>query len=44
MFAETDHIFVAMGRDYGDVAPLDGVFHGGTGQEMTVSVDVEPVE
>lgn len=42
VFAETDHIFVAMGRDYGDVAPLDGVFHGGKGQEMSVSVDVEP--
>lgn len=38
-----DHIFTAMGRDYSDVAPLDGVFHGGLGQKMTVSVDVEPV-
>jgi transglutaminase-like putative cysteine protease len=40
----TDHIVVAMGRDYSDVAPLDGVFHGGAGQTMTVSADVEPVE
>lgn len=40
----SDHIFTAMGRDYGDVAPLDGVFHGGGGQQMKVSVDVAPVE
>ena len=44
IFATTDHIFVAMGRDYSDVAPLDGVFHGGAGQTMRVAVDVEPVE
>lgn len=39
----TDHIFTAMGRDYADVAPLDGVFRGGAGQVMTVSVDVKPL-
>jgi transglutaminase-like putative cysteine protease len=38
----SDHIFTAMGRDYADVAPLDGVFHGGAGQAMAVSVDVVP--
>lgn len=37
-----DHIFTAMGRDYADVAPVDGVFYGGAGQEMQVSVDVAP--
>ncbi len=42
--ARSDHIFTAMGRDYADVAPLDGVFHGGAGQTMAVSVDVAPVE
>ncbi|MBC2667032.1 transglutaminase family protein [Novosphingobium flavum] len=40
--ARTDHIFTAMGRDYADVAPIDGVFHGGGGQKMEVSVDVAP--
>ena len=44
LIAGTDHIFTAMGRDYSDVAPLDGVFHGGAGQEMEVSVDVIPVD
>jgi transglutaminase-like putative cysteine protease len=39
---ESDHIFTAMGRDYADVAPVDGVFYGGAGQEMRVSVDVAP--
>ena len=43
IFATTDHIFVAMGRDYSDIAPLDGVFHGGAGQTMRVAVDVEPI-
>lgn len=35
-----DHIFMAMGRDFGDVSPLDGVFIGGGGQRMKVSVEV----
>jgi transglutaminase-like putative cysteine protease len=42
MFVGPDHIFTAMGRDYADVAPLDGVFHGGRGQHMQVAVDVIP--
>lgn len=44
VLAGTDHIFVAMGRDYADIAPLDGVFMGGAGQRLALSVDVEPVE
>jgi transglutaminase-like putative cysteine protease len=44
VFATTNHIFVAMGRDYGDVAPLDGVFRGGGQQTMFFSVDVAPVQ
>jgi transglutaminase-like putative cysteine protease len=40
--AGIDHIVVSIGRDYADVAPLDGVFHGGQGQTMEVAVDVEP--
>ncbi|MCW1987335.1 UNVERIFIED_ORG: transglutaminase-like putative cysteine protease [Sphingomonas sp. R1F5B] len=43
MLASTDHVFTAMGRDYADVAPMDGVFHGGGGQTVAVSVDVAPV-
>jgi transglutaminase-like putative cysteine protease len=42
--ARSDHIFTAMGRDYSDVSPLDGVFHGGAGQKLSVSVDVAPCE
>ena len=42
--ARSDHIFTAMGRDYADVAPLDGVFHGGAGQRLAISVDVAPCE
>lgn len=42
LIVEGDHIFTAMGRDYADVAPVDGVFLGGSGQEMEVAVDVAP--
>lgn len=38
-----DHIVTAMGRDYADVAPIDGVFTGQDGQKVEVSVDVEPI-
>ncbi|QEH78710.1 transglutaminase family protein [Sphingomonas sp. C8-2] len=39
----SDHIVTAMGRDYADVAPIDGVFTGQEGQKIDVAVDVEPV-
>lgn len=40
----SDHIVMAMGRDYADVAPIDGVFTGQEGQKIDVSVDVEPLD
>lgn len=39
----TDHIAVAMGRDYGDVAPIDGVVLGKGAQHLATSVDVMPI-
>jgi transglutaminase-like putative cysteine protease len=44
ILAENDHIFTAMGRDFADVSPLDGVFIGGSGQRMKVSVEVTPLD
>jgi len=38
------HILVALGRDYGDVSPIDGVLLGLTGQKLKVAVDVVPVD
>ena len=38
-----DHIVMAVGRDYGDIAPIDGVVLGSGVQAMKVSVDVEPL-
>ncbi|MGL4974313.1 MAG: transglutaminase family protein [Bosea sp. (in: a-proteobacteria)] len=38
-----DHIVVANGRDYADVAPLDGVIVGPGQQKLKVEVDVIPV-
>jgi len=38
-----DHVTVAWGRDYGDVAPLRGVIRGGTAARPQVQVTVEPV-
>lgn len=37
-----DHVIVAIGRDYGDIAPIDGVVLGSGAQDMHVSVDVAP--
>jgi len=39
-----DHIVAAVGRDYADVSPIDGIFLGRNGQTIDVSVDVEPLD
>jgi transglutaminase-like putative cysteine protease len=41
--AGDDHIVLALGRDYTDVAPMDGVIVGAGGQRMEVAVNVTPV-
>jgi transglutaminase-like putative cysteine protease len=38
-----DHVTLAWGRDYADVAPLRGVIRGGRGNAPRVSVTVEPL-
>lgn len=40
----SDHVIIAIGRDYADIAPVDGVILGFGAQDMHVSVDVEPLE
>ena len=37
-----DHIVVARGRDYGDVAPIDGIVSAAGAQKLKVEVDVIP--
>ena len=37
-----DHIVLAVGRDYADVAPIDGVLLAPGGQTLEVEVDVAP--
>jgi transglutaminase-like putative cysteine protease len=44
LLVDTDHITLAWGRDYGDVAPVRGVFVGAGHHTMTVSVDVQPLD
>lgn len=39
-----DHIAVAVGRDYADVAPIDGVLLLSGGQRAAHAVDVVPIE
>ena len=39
---DQDYVTVAMGRDYADIAPVDGVFVGTPVQKMTTGVDVIP--
>lgn len=36
------HVRVAYGRDYGDVAPVRGVYKGHAGQQLSVDVRVRP--
>lgn len=35
-----EHIFVARGRDYDDVTPPRGIYNGGGGQSLGVSVEI----
>jgi len=42
--AGDDHIVVAIGRDYADVAPVSGIILGSGSQRLDVAVDVIPVE
>jgi transglutaminase-like putative cysteine protease len=42
MIAGNDHIELAIGRDYADVAPIDGVIVASGPQRLEVSVDVTP--
>ena len=39
-----DHIVLAVGRDYADISPIDGVILGSGSQKLDVAVDVVPVE
>jgi transglutaminase-like putative cysteine protease len=39
---EQRHVTIAVGRDYGDVAPLRGVIRGGASHTLTVAVQVTP--
>ena len=41
MFADDNHIVVAIGRDYADVSPIDGVIVGAGRQALEVSVDIK---
>jgi transglutaminase-like putative cysteine protease len=43
MLISDDHIIVAIGRDYSDVSPVDGVFVGSGSHDLAVSVDVDPI-
>lgn len=39
-----DHVVLATGRDYGDVAPVGGILLGTGEQEIEVNVDLVPLE
>ena len=43
LIAADDHVVLAIGRDYTDVAPMDGVVVISGGQRIDVSVNVAPV-
>ena len=39
-----DHVTLAWGRDYADVAPLRGVIRGGGRSQPDVAVTVQPLD
>ncbi len=43
LLVSTDHVVLALGRDYTDVAPIGGVLYGSGKQKLSVAVDVIPV-
>jgi transglutaminase-like putative cysteine protease len=43
IYMAEDHVLVAVGRDYLDIAPLDGIFTGAGAQSVKVEVDVVAV-
>jgi transglutaminase-like putative cysteine protease len=44
ILAGDDHLTLAVGRDYSDIAPIDGVILASGGQSLKVEVDVTPDE
>jgi transglutaminase-like putative cysteine protease len=42
VLASDEHVVLAVGRDYTDVAPMDGVIFGSGGQHIDVAVNVTP--
>ncbi len=44
VLVENDHIVLAVGRDFSDVSPIDGIIVGSRKQKLAVAVDVLLVE
>ncbi|MET0677785.1 MAG: transglutaminase family protein, partial [Bradyrhizobium sp.] len=44
LIVANDHIVLAMGRDFSDVSPVDGIIVGSRKQKLNVAVDVIVVE
>lgn len=44
ILVENDHVVIAVGRDYADVSPIDGVIFSAGRQKLDVSVSVTPLE
>jgi transglutaminase-like putative cysteine protease len=44
ILVENDHIVLAVGRDFSDVSPVDGIIVGSRKQKLSVAVDVVVVE
>ena len=44
LIASEDHVMLAIGRDYADIAPIDGVVLASGEQRLTTAVDVIPIK
>lgn len=42
-YSASRHVIVGRGRDYGDVAPLKGIYHGGACESLGVTVELTRV-
>ena len=44
LLPDTEHITLAIGRDFSDISPLRGIILGGGGAEPEVAVTVVPLD
>jgi transglutaminase-like putative cysteine protease len=44
LIVRDEHVVLGWGREFGDVSPLRGIILGGGEHDLSVSVDLEPLD